>query len=406
MSFQVLFVHTNYPAQFRYIVKELINLKCDVWFASHTKRHEVLPEVHWLPIESVKPTKKHLASQLSSLSFFKELLVAKRQQGLNPEVIYVHTGWGLGTFLRDMFPKAKIVAYSEWWFNLHSEDFAFDVNNSHIDHSLETRLAMVLRNKDFSYELINSDAIIAPTVWQKSQLPSIFQKKCHVIFDGIDADFYKPGHPTIHEIDQLTDVPPSAKILTYATRGLEPYRGFPEFVSAAEYLLTHDESWHIVIAGQDKINYHKSKAAPHDGYGAHAMAHFLKLGFEDRVHMVGSLPLSKYLVLLQSSDLHCYFTRPYVLSWSLLESSLVGCNLFVSATAPVTEFLRPSPGIHLVDYTSSHLGERLLDVCLKTSKITIDKQKVNLDAREDILKLVERKRCVKSHLNLINSLLN
>ena len=84
----------------------------------------------------------------------------------------------------------------------------------------------------------------------------------------------------------------------------------------------------------------------------------------------------------------------------------MGCNLIASSTAPVTEFLKPSDGVHLVDYTSRHLGQQLLDVCLKTSKIDIDRQKANLGAREYILKIVERKRCIKNHLDLLNSLLN
>jgi len=40
----------------------------------------------------------------------------------------------------------------------------------------------------------------------------------------------------------------------------------------------------------------------------------------ERVHFTGLLTYPDYRQLLWRSTLHCYFTRPYVTSWSLFEA--------------------------------------------------------------------------------------
>ena len=111
MQQQVLFLHTNYPAQFRFLVKEYIALGWDVRFASHTTKHLPLPEIKFLKLSKVpKKSSKYNFQNHTSLSIFYQLLKEKRENGLSPRRIYVHTGWGMGQFLKDLFPKAAVIA--------------------------------------------------------------------------------------------------------------------------------------------------------------------------------------------------------------------------------------------------------------------------------------------------------
>lgn len=406
-SGSVLFVHTNYPAQFRFLVKEYVARGWSVAFASHTCKHPPLAAVRHVPLQQGRPKLK--GSKLEkleagSLQAFAALLQAKRQ-GLKPDLIYCHSGWGLGPFLKDLFPRARLIAYSEWWFDFHADDFSFDPGHAEIRHDLHSRLRMLLRNQGFALELIRADAIVAPTQWQRSQLVAELRQRCQVIFDGIDTGMFRPGSPAFAADSPLAVLPPQPPLLTYATRGLEPYRGFPEFAAAALRLLQERPGWHVAIAGKDQPSYFRS--GPKEGYGARAMAHFEAAGVADRVHLLGRLPLGTYSKLLQRSDLHCYFTRPYVLSWSLLEAALCGCRLFSSDVAPVREFLHGDPGSQLVDHTGAELAAELLQasdaVLAEADGPNTAEQR--LAGRGGIVKRVERNRCVAHHLALAASLL-
>ena len=190
---QVLFVHTNYPAQFRFLVKAFIALGWEVWFASHTHKHPPLPEVKCINLDkSIKKGSKLDQYQRTSLIAFQQLLSVKRSEGLRPIFTYVHTGWGLGQFIKDLFPQTKMIAYSEWWFNLNAADFQFDLKNEDVTHTQTSKLQMVLRNQAFALELQQADFIVSPTKWQKKQLPRLFRDRCRVIFDGIDIDMFSP----------------------------------------------------------------------------------------------------------------------------------------------------------------------------------------------------------------------
>ena len=58
----------------------------------------------------------------------------------------------------------------------------------------------------------------------------------------------------------------------------------------------------------------------------------------NRTHWLGSLQTEQYLEVLRQ-DVHCYFTIPFILSWSLLEAMAVGWGIVSSSTPPVLEVL-------------------------------------------------------------------
>ena len=46
------------------------------------------------------------------------------------------------------------------------------------------------------------------------------------------------------------------KLITYATRGMEPMRGFPEFINGTiEFMRQYRKDFSVEIAGQDKVFY-------------------------------------------------------------------------------------------------------------------------------------------------------
>ena len=204
----------------------------------------------------------------------------------------------------------------------------------------------------------------------------------------------------IKELQVCLDTP----LLTYATRGLEPYRGFPEFVQASCELLKKNKYWHIAIAGDDSINYYKSPKAPKNGYGHEAYQLYKSHDLLSRVHFLGSLPLLAYRDLLRRSNLHCYFTRPYVLSWSFIESMFTGCKLFASNTPPVMEFAEKDSNTCLVDYVQSDLGNSLIGHIsqLEVTDASLSNNTLS-DYRKDLIDKLSANTCVQRHFELAES---
>src|SRR4029077_20655085 len=136
--------------------------------------------------------------------------------------------------------------------------------------------------------------------------------------------------------------------VTYATRGMEPYRGFPQFMRAAAILLRQRPGLHVVIAGSDRVAY-GTKLPEGQSWRGRMQAELPDMD-PARLHFAGLLPYTDYLTLLRASSAHVYLTVPFCLSWSLLESMAVGCPIVASDTAPVREVAEDGRTALLTDF--------------------------------------------------------
>ena len=183
------------------------------------------------------------------------------------------------------------------------------------------------RNLPMSFELINADKIISPTEWQKAQFPMQIQKACDVIYDGIDRDIYKPDK------NLRSKVP----LITYGTRGMEPIRGFPNFIKTLPLIIRRMPNIRIQIAGIDEVCYGGKK--PKSGtWGQWAKSYLDKHGVANNIEWLGRLSPDKYTNWLKSSWCHVYLTEPYVLSWSFLEAACSGAPIVVNQSGAIEEF--------------------------------------------------------------------
>jgi len=233
-------------------------------------------------------------------------------------------------FAKDIWPQAKYVGYFEWYYNSSAPDTEFlEPNNRPIDEILRARA----RNAAITTDLVSCDAGMCPTSFQKNQFPKLFADKIAVIHDGIDTELYQPVPGARLKLPDL-DLTHVDELVTYVARGMEPYRGFPEFMTALKILLSQRPNTHAVIVGEDRVAYGK-KLPENDSYKKR-MRETLELDW-DRVHFTGLLPRPQYLQVLQASSVHAYLTIPFVLSWSMMESMSAGCSIVASDVAPVRE---------------------------------------------------------------------
>jgi glycosyltransferase involved in cell wall biosynthesis len=304
---RILFLHSNFPAQFRHLANALAkNPQHQVFFGTKQAKGS-LPGVRkalYQVSRSVHPQTHHYVRSLESAVLEGQAVYrmgqALKAQGFIPDVVYGHSGWGTSLFIKDLFPKAKLYGYFEWFYHAHGSDADFDPSEP-----LKADAAASLRMKNASIlmDLASCDHGISPTHWQQQQFPAEFHPKLKVLHDGIDTTYFYPNPRAKLVLPAIgLDLSHVDEIITYATRGMEPYRGFPQFMEAVALIQQRRPNCHVVVAGDDRVAYGKS--LPDGKTYKQLMLEKLPLDLS-RLHFTGSLPYDQYRQVLQASSTQC-----------------------------------------------------------------------------------------------------
>jgi glycosyltransferase involved in cell wall biosynthesis len=179
---------------------------------------------------------------------------------------------------------------------------------------------------------------------------------------------------------------------------MEPYRGFPQFIEAAQLLQKKRPGVHVVIGGDDRVAY--GRKAPEGKTYKEVLLEKFPLD-PSRTHFVGSLPYNEYLKLLQCTSAHVYLTRPFVLSWSLLEAMSCGALLVASDTAPVREVITDGINGVLVDFFRPDLLADALDRALEEPARF---EQIRRNARATVEGQYDIKSCLRHKLDWLRDL--
>lgn len=346
----ILFLHRNFPAQFRYLLHELSKDENNniVFITNNMDSSRNMPNVTKVSykIKREVPVDCHQYLRFVEESIIHgqsaaEAAIAVKEQGFKPDIIFGHT-WGQTLFMKDVFPDVPLLCYFEWFYNSKNSDVDFDGKILNIDDIAKLRI----RNSHLLVDLYTCDYGITPTNFQKSQFPKEFHSKIKVLHDGVDTDFCKPDENAKFKVNEKLILTRKDEVVTYATRGMEAYRGFPEFMKAISILQKKRPNMQVVIAGEDRVCYGAQLA---DTTYKTLMLNTLDLDLS-RIHFVGNLPFNKYVNLLQISSAHVYLTYPFVVSWSLLDSMSCACSIIASSTPPVKEFITDNYNGLLFDF--------------------------------------------------------
>jgi glycosyltransferase involved in cell wall biosynthesis len=339
---RILFVHDNFPAQFGRFGQWLAGLGWEVAFATAARGAGAegirifTYAPHREPGEGTHPYVRTMEKAVINAQAFARAALEQRKAGYSPDLVVAHTGWGAGMFAAQIFPQARFIAYCEWWYRYPGADVVYlsELNGESPPGNIEGAIVEHARNAPIAMDLSAANAALCPTRFQASQFPAIYRAALSVLHDGIDTDYLCPD--AAERGGTLGGrVAEDAHVLTYATRGMEPHRCFPQFIAALPAIFAADPRAVAVVAGENRVAYGSAKQRQTD-WKEKALA---EAGVDQsRVIFTGRLSYGEYRALLRRSDAHVYLTVPFVLSWSMLESMSVGCAMVVSDTAPVTEF--------------------------------------------------------------------
>ncbi len=339
----VLFVHNNFPAQFRNLATHL----------ARSAEHQVAAigaegagsidnvqlhryQMPYFNVAATHPFARRFDVECRRAEQVLFAISELKASGFEADAIIAHCGWGETLPLRAAFPRARIATYCEFYYRADGQDVHFEDESPRL--GVDGVVTLQCKNASTLLALAESDLGLSPTYWQRHTYPDEYQAKIEVVHEGVDMEKLRPDETARFTLPGGAVLHGGQEIVTFVARDLEPMRGYHVFMRALPLILQSRPNARIVVVGGDGVSY---GAAPPQGTTWKAVyfdevAPWLDLS---RVHFLPPLPYEDYVRLLQVSTAHVYLTYPFVLSWSLVEAMAIGCTIIGSDTSPVQEVI-------------------------------------------------------------------
>lgn len=391
-----LFVHNNFPAQFRNLAEELGKDSAHRMVAIGANTSQPIKNValhrYDLPafdLSSTHPFARRFDAECRRAEQVLFAASALTTSGFSPDYVLAHCGWGEAIPLRAVFPKAKIIVYCEFFYRAEGQDVHFDRESAKL--GADGIASLQCKNASTLIALTEGDLGVAPTFWQRSTFPKEFQAKIQVVHEGVDLETLRPNSVARFPLPGGRVLSRADEVVTFASRNLEPMRGYHVFLRAAPEILRARPQAQIVIVGGEGSSYSPTPPKGTNWKTFYLDENLAKLDLS-RVHFVNRLPYQTYVKLLQVSSVHVYLTYPFVLSWSLLEAMATGCEIVASDTAPVREVIDDGEnGVLFPFHDSAALAEAAVEVLSNRRRFPLHGQA----ARETIARRYDKRACVR-----------
>lgn len=398
---RVLFIHPNIPGQFRHLVGVLAgDARHQVAFI--TQRGDRKPPnvttLVYRPARAagagVHPYLRAFETAVLHGQQVVRAIDVLRRNGFTPDIVVGHAGWGEMLFVKDLLPATPVVNYCEFFFPTRGVAVGPAPQPEPLDAQLQHRV----ENAPLLISLEAADQGWSPTYWQRDSYPALLRPKIEVVFDGIDLEEVRPCADAGFQL-------PCGRVLrrdqdevvTFTARGLEPYRGFPQFVRALPEFLRRRPGAIVLIAGGEET-YYGPPPAP-DRSWREALLTEVELD-PARVRFLGWLERPDYLTMLQVSRLHVHLTVPFVLSWSFFEALASGALVLASDTEPVREVLRDGDnGVLTPMHQPAQLAEAMAEALARR-----DADQLRRRGRETIARAYALTGCLPRQIAMLQRL--
>lgn len=397
---RILFIHNNFPGQYHRIVRRLKGDKnYDMLSASLVENNQPAPikrigyKLHREPAPATHPAAQYTEKCVLNGQAVVQSLLPVQKRGWKPDIVLTHSGWGPSLFVKDLWPDTKHLSYFEWYYHAKSADVGF-LGEKEMDINALMRTRM--KSTAILHDLASMDWGQCPTEFQASQFPDIFKDRMSILHDGVDTEYFSPLEGATFTLGDKV-FRRGDPIISYVARGMEPYRGFPQFIEAVARLQKMHPTVQAVVLGEDRVAY-GAKRQDGQTWKQAALAEYKP--DLDRLHFMGYQPIHVMRDLLRVSAAHVYLTTPFVLSWSLMEAMSTGALIVASDTLPLHEVIDDGVnGLLTPFFEPATLADRLLDILQRPA----DFESQRAAARQTILERYELNELTDRYLKLIQT---
>ena len=374
----VLFIHQNFPGQFKHLAPALAARGHDVMALTlrvkePTKWQGVKIVPYGLrrkPGTGLHPWLVDFETKMLRAESCYAAAAQLKAKGYMPDVIIAHPGWGESMFLRDLWPEARIGLYCELYYKAQEGDTNFDPEfPNRIADQEPIRLRLKNLNSILHAEV--GDLGISPTAFQADTFPQAVRSKISVIHDGIDTEVVTPNPDVTFPVEGAGVLTREDEVITFVNRNLEPYRGYHVFMRALPQLLKDRPNAQVLMVGGDEVSY--GSKPPKGKTWKQIYIDEVRDQISDadwaRVHFLGKIPYDRFVALLQVSRCHVYLTYPFVLSWSLIEAMSAGAAIVASDTAPLREVISHAETGRLFPFFDGPQMVREINAVLEDSEL-------------------------------------
>jgi glycosyltransferase involved in cell wall biosynthesis len=371
---KILFVHNNFPGQFRHIVvaAQIAGYQIEAISSSSSPREfsGIIPRRWGLSrgttLGIYDPATRAEADLIRGAAAANEARALKAS-GFTPDLIIGHPGWGETIHLTIIFPGVPQILFGEFFYLPVGGDVGFD-------SEYETRtdaqdMKVHAKNATLSLAYACADVIVSPTQFQASTFPIGLQSRLRVFHEGVslDAAVKKPGAQFI--LPNGTKLDASKPVITFINRHFERLRGFHIFMRALPALMAAIPDVQVIVIGTDSGGGYGGKLANEITWKQKMLAEVGDHLDQDRLHFVGKLSHEDMISALSLSWGHVYYTYPFVLSWSLVEAMACECLIIGSDTGPVRDAVTDGETGILNDFFDIEaLSDAMIDVCVNPDK--------------------------------------
>lgn len=360
----ILFVHNNFPGQFRYIAHALARDPKVKVVALGSANSQPVTGVRLVKyrLNSVDVSATHPFGRRFDLECHRAeqvlyALTSLLSSGFVPDVIVAHPGWGETLPLRTIFPHTRIILYCEFFYGREGRDVGFDPEFP--ETGTDGYVALHAKNAATLLALAECDLGVSPTFWQRSTYPTEYRHMIKVIHEGVDTETARPSADAVFRLNSGRELRRRDEVVTFVARTLEPLRGYHTFMRALPRVMRERPEAEIVIIGADQT-YYGASPPPGTTWKSIFLDEVIDSIDRSRLHFTGRIPYGHFLKALQVSSAHVYLTYPFVLSWSLIEALSVGCVVIGSDTAPVREVINGENGILVSFFDPDKLADRVI----------------------------------------------